>query len=288
MTLAPGISLRDATADDLPAIVGLREAVDWRGHEWAMRAAIGQPDAVFVLAQDADGGVVAMGSGIAYPPALGFIGNMVVAEPHRRKGIGSAILDAVVDRLAASGCSRFELNATDEGRPLYERHGFTSRGVSTAAGISRRTIGRLGPARAARPMVPADAGRLAEYDRPRFGGDRSRLLGLLATAGIARGFVVEDDGALAGFAFLQHEEQRIGPMVADTPEVAAGLVAAVFEAEPGIADLRLNLAPGNIDGAAWLKGARVATAGWHGRMARGPDVPRDDGTIYQMTVGPLG
>jgi hypothetical protein len=241
-----------------------------------------------VVAETADGEIAAMGSGIVYAPALGFIGNMVVADGHRRKGIGSEILSRIATWLEGAGCHRFELNATDEGRPLYERHGFASRGTSLAVGISRRAAGRLGPTRAARSLDPADLGRVAAFDRARFGGDRSRLLALLAMDGIARGFVTESEGAIEGFAFVQAEGQRIGPMVADTPEVAAGLVAAAFEAFPDLADVRLNLPPDNAAGAEWLRGVRVAAMDWGGRMARGPNVPRQDDAIYQMTVGPLG
>ena len=288
MPLRTDLSIRDATLDDLPAIVALRESVGWTPHDWAMRAVIGQPDAVFVVAETGDGELAAMGSGIAYAPALGFIGNMVVAEGRRRRGVGSEILEHVTAWLQRAGCHRFELNATDEGRPLYERHGFVSRGTSFAAGISRRALRRLGRLHDTRPIDAGDMDRLASYDRPRFGGDRSRLLALLATDGVARGYVVERDGAIEGFAFVQAEEQRIGPMVADSPEVAASLVAAVFEDRPALADVRLNLPPGNAAGAAWLRRVRVAAMDWDGRMARGPDVPRRDDTIYQMTVGPLG
>jgi len=35
MPLPPGLSLRSATLDDLPAIVGLREQVGWAAHQWA-------------------------------------------------------------------------------------------------------------------------------------------------------------------------------------------------------------------------------------------------------------
>lgn len=282
------VALRDATPADLPAIVAMRGAAEWSLHQWAMAWLVDEPTAPFVVAEERDGELVAMGSGIVYRPSLGFIGNMVVAESHRRRGLGSAILSTILDRLSAAGCTRFELNATEQGRPLYERHGFTSRGTSLPAGIARRALRRLGDGTPARPMSTDDLDRIVDYDPPRFGGDRSALLRLLATAGLARGFVVERGGALAGFAFLQHEERRLGPMLADTPGDAAGLVAAMFEAEPDLEDVRLNLPPDNGAGAEWLKRARVATAAWDGRMARGPDVPRRDDTIYQMTVGPLG
>jgi GNAT superfamily N-acetyltransferase len=279
--------LRQATLDDLPDIGAFRQTVGWAPHDWAMRAQIAQADSIFLLAEDA-GDIVGMGSGIAYPPSLGFVGNMIVAESHRRRGIGSAVLDAVVTWLVAQGCHRLELNATDEGRPLYERHGFVSRGTSFAAGVSRRAAGRLGPARPARRMLPADLERVAAFDRTRFGGDRARLLGLMLADGIADGWVVERGGEIEGFAYLQSGERRVGPMVADAPDVAAGLVTAVFEHDPEIADVRLNLPPGNVAGAEWLRRVRVARMDWDGRMAHGPDVPRRDDTIYQMTVGPLG
>lgn len=288
MPLPAGVTLREATLDDLPSIIDLRASVGWTPHEWAMRAVIGESDAIFVVAVDERGGIAAMGSGIVYAPSIGFIGNMVVANQVRRRGVGSEILGAVVDWLTSAGCERFELNATDDGRPLYERHGFASRGTSAAIGISRRGLRRLGPAAPVRLVGLGDLERLAAYDRPRFGGDRSRLLELLTTDGIARGFFVEHDGEVAGYAFLQAEERRLGPMVADSPHIAAGLVAAVFEADADVVDVRLNLPPGNAAGVAWLKRVRVAMADWDGRMARGPDVPRREDTIYQMTVGPLG
>jgi hypothetical protein len=51
---------------------------------------------------------------------------------------------------------------------------------------------------------------------------------------------------------------------------------------------RLNLPPGNRPGAEWLRGMGVVVEPWDGRMARGPQVPRRDDTIYGMTVGALG
>jgi GNAT superfamily N-acetyltransferase len=283
-----GLTLREATLRDLPAIVSLRASVGWTPHEWAMRALIGQDDTIFVVAQDEGGGIAAVGSGIVYAPTIGFIGNMVVGEAWRRRGVGSEVLDAVATWLGRAGCSRLELNATDDGRPLYERHGFASRGTSAAVSISRRALRRLGAVADARPLRSGDLDSLAAYDRPRFGGDRSRLLELLITDGIARGLLVERDGNIEGYAFLQADDGRLGPMVADTPDVAAQLVAAMFEAEPELADVRLNLPPGNATGAAWLRRVRVAMADWDGRMARGPEIARRDDTIYQMTAGPLG
>ena len=286
MSLPDGVSLREATHDDLPAIAALRRGADWSVHDWAMRAVVGAADATFVIAV-ADGRPVAMGSGIAYRPALGFIGNMVVVDDFRRRGVGTAILDSVVEWLERAGCTRLELNATPDGSLLYARHGFVSRGISRFARVPRAAVAARHDARV-RPMRRDDQANLAAFDAPRFGGDRSRLLGVLADESVARGFVADVGGTLGGFAFLQADDRRLGPMVADAPGVAAALIAAVFAAHPHLADVRVNLPPGNESGAAWLAGLGIDVESWDGRMARGPDVPRRDEAIYQMTVGPLG
>jgi GNAT superfamily N-acetyltransferase len=46
-------------------------------------------------------------------------------EPsHRRRGLGSLVLDAILQWCRARRIRRLTLHASDEGRPLYERFGF--------------------------------------------------------------------------------------------------------------------------------------------------------------------
>lgn len=286
MSLPIDLSMREASLDDLPAIGALREAVGWTVHEWALRAVIGQPHARCVVVIDRDGdGVVGVGSGIAYGP-IGFVGNMVVAESHRRRGIGSNVLAAIISFLEGAGCRRLELNATSEGRPLYERHGFATIGTSAAA-----TIGRAVALAPDRSVIVRDAGDLdtvLAYDRPRFGGDRRPLLELLQVDPDARLLVAGQDGQVVGYACLRSDPPRIGPFLADAPDVAAALLAHAFAAADGVETLRINLPPNNRSGAAWLQGLGIEIQPWDGRMARGPQVPRRDETVYGMAVGALG
>ncbi len=230
--------------------------------------------------------MAAVGSGIAYG-ALGFVGNMIVAPDHRRRGIGSAVLEAITTWLEARGCRRLELNATDEGRLLYERHGFASTGRSATATVERERVHPGAAAAGARAATAADTGTILAYDRPRFGADRGALLRrLLADPGHPFLLLVRD-GALGGYAGIRSDPPRIGPFVADDPEAAATLLAAAFE-RLGTATLRVNLPPGNRSGAAWLRSIGVAVEPWDGRMARGVRLPRREETIYGMTVGALG
>ena len=53
-----------------------------------------------------------------------YIINMHVDATHRSRGIGRLLVDACLAECEAMGVRRFTLNATDDGRPLYESVGF--------------------------------------------------------------------------------------------------------------------------------------------------------------------
>ena len=287
MTMSIDLSLRDATPGDLPAIAKLRDDVGWATHEWALRAVIRQPHARCVVAVDGENAIAAVGSGIAYG-ALGFVGNMIVAEAHRRRGVGSAVLVTITEFLESAGCRRLELNATSEGRPLYERHGFETIGTSATARIGRDRVLAAGARVELREAATDDLDALVAYDRPRFGGDRRPLLELLLGDPATRCLLAEDDGALVGYACLRTDTPRIGPFVADHPAVAETVLGRAFALLPQADELRLNLPPNNRPGAEWLRGLAVEVEPWDGRMGRGPQIPRRDDTIYGMAVGALG
>jgi GNAT superfamily N-acetyltransferase len=54
----------------------------------------------------------------------GYVLSMYTQPAHRRQGIGSAIVDAIVGFARSEGL-KLAMIATDAGRPLYERAGFT-------------------------------------------------------------------------------------------------------------------------------------------------------------------
>jgi GNAT superfamily N-acetyltransferase len=287
MPAALDLTYRDATRDDVPGIAALRAAEGWGVHEWALDAVIGRQNARCVVAIDADGELAGVGSGIVYGP-LGFIGNMIVAEAHRRRGVGSAILTAVTGHLEAAGCRRLELNATRTGRPLYERHGFESTGHSATTQVPRAALATRTSSVATRTAAEDDLASIVDYDRPRFGGDRAALLEMLRAMPETSMLLAERDRRLVGFAWVRPQDPRIGPMVADDPEVAQELLVEAFATAAGLESVRLNLPPGNRPGAAWLESLGVTIEPWDGRMARGESIERREETIYAMAVGALG
>jgi GNAT superfamily N-acetyltransferase len=285
MPLPDGLRMRDATADDLAAIVELRESVGWSAHDWALRAAIAPPDARCLVVVDATGRVAGVGSGISYG-ALGFIGNMVVAEAQRHRGIGSAVLEAVIGFLEARGCTRLELFATPLGRPLYASHGFELTDPSAMVSVPRQAALDGGDELVVEEATDAD--ELTAFDAPRFGGDRRALLAMMCADAARPVLVARDQHAIGGYLWLRPDGPRVGPFVADEPAVAARLLRAAFDRAPRGAELTLNLPMGNEPGVRWLRDLGVELEPWDGRMGRGPQVPRRDDTIYANVVGALG
>lgn len=287
MTLPDDLSLRAADVDDLPGIAELRAAVGWGVHDWALRAAVQAPGARCLVAVDGTGRIVAVGSGISYG-RLGFVGNMVVDAAHRRRGLGSAILAEVTSFLDAAGCRRIELYATTDGRPLYARHGFEVAGTSALARVTRDLPLEREASITMRRGGSEDLDRLAAYDRPRFGGDRRPLLAIMLEDAAQPLLLAERDDEMVGYAWVRPEVGRIGPVLADAPAVASTLLVEAFDRMPSVEELRLNLPLGDGPGAGWLRARRVELEPWDGRMARGPQVPRREETVYGSAVGALG
>ena len=68
-----------------------------------------------------------------YPHALkaeyrkyGYIWGVYVEKPYRRKGIAKKLTKRTIEYLQGIGCTRAVLNASPEGKPVYESLGFIS------------------------------------------------------------------------------------------------------------------------------------------------------------------
>ena len=277
--------MRAAIESDIDAITALRESVGWGAHDWALRAAMQPPDAHCFLVIASDDRIVGVGSGISYG-ALGFVGNMVVDEAHRGRGIGSAVLNAVIHFLEGRGCRRLELFATPAGRPLYARHGFELTDPSAMVAVPRDAVPATDGAVHVEEATELDA--LRAYDAPRFGGDRGGLLSMMRADRLRPLLVARSGDRIGGYLWLRADGLRVGPFVADEPAIAGALLGAAFERAPAAADLTLNLPMSNQPGVEWLRGLGLALEPWDGRMARGPQIERRNDTIYANLVGALG
>ena len=124
---APGHEIRRVTDGPgvrdhiLTAAAGFEMPVDWV--EAIMSEALAVRPEVAVYVGYTDGHPVSTGLGIRTGRTIG-IYNIATLETARRRGHGAAMTMRIVDDGAADGCDVAILQASDMGRPIYERLGF--------------------------------------------------------------------------------------------------------------------------------------------------------------------
>lgn len=97
------------------------------------------PASLHALALDADGAV--LGTGRLLPD--GHIGRMAVLKPARGRGVGAALLLALVGAARARGECEVVLSAQTHAIPFYQRFGFVAEGdIYDDAGIAHRLMRR--------------------------------------------------------------------------------------------------------------------------------------------------
>jgi phosphinothricin acetyltransferase len=148
-----GLEIRDATLDDAPAIAriynqGIEDRVatlETRLRSPAERAewlAARQPCHPVLVAVDGNGAVLGWGSLNSFNPRPAYDHvadfSVYVAREQRGRGIGDALLGALVDRARALGYHKLVLAAFPSNAPgmrLYERHGFAPVGIYHEQGM---------------------------------------------------------------------------------------------------------------------------------------------------------
>lgn len=241
-------TLRPMHAGDLAAMHGLAQQMSWphRPEDCAQLLALGDG----IVAADATGLTVGVGLRWSFGRDVGTIGLVLVAPDRQGRGIGRALMQALI---ADSASRTLMLNATAEGLPLYEKLGFV------ATGLVRQHQGRLSvlppaPDVPVRRAVPADRAALCALDAAAFGSDRSPLVDRLLGDGDA--WVVDHAGQPAGFTVLRPfgRGMIIGPIVAPGEDRAIALAAAAAKAAPaGV--LRVDIPTEAERLAAWLTAA---------------------------------
>jgi GNAT superfamily N-acetyltransferase len=272
-----GLEIRDMAPAEAEVAIALAKAQGWRDrrrfYDFVFRVPTCQP-----VVAVAGGRVV--GTGLATAQGLvGWLGAIAVEAGWRRRGIGRAITEELCRRLRAAGCTTLSLEATDDGRPMYERMGFR-----LAATYHQLQAGHLPEAPAApagaraRRLEPADLPAIYELDRLATSEDRSVALAVMARD---EGWVLERGGVVCGF--LVPAERAYGPVIAPSFEDGLFLLDLHRHVIPAGADVRAGIPDPHA--AAWRE---LRSRGWNEtwqapRLILGPDVPwRPDWIWGQM------
>lgn len=130
--MAPTVSIRRAEFPDVPAMAAIESASfsnPWNPH--AFRSLVTRDEVVVLVAEDPEDGVV--GYAVSWWVLdEAELANIAVREDHRGSGVGSALLDRVLDEMRAREVDRVFLEvrmSNQRAHGLYLKRGFTQIGL---------------------------------------------------------------------------------------------------------------------------------------------------------------
>src|SRR6266550_2862912 len=109
--------------DDLEDAVELSSAVGWNqtAEDWEMLTNLA-PDGCFAV--EAEGHLVSTTTLLCYQRQLAWIGMVLTRAEYRGRGFARRLLASALERVDSLGIETIKLDATDQGRPVYESLGF--------------------------------------------------------------------------------------------------------------------------------------------------------------------
>jgi GNAT superfamily N-acetyltransferase len=221
-----------------------------------------------------DGKLAATTTLLCYGRRLGWLGMVLTGQEYRRRGLARRLLTKTLEQADHMGVQTVKLDATEQGRPLYEQFGFRYEQEI------ERWI-RAGDDAQLLPSHPHPEKAWHDSDSLVFGTDRTQLLEKLAQRSSpisrSRSYLFARKGRVTAY---------LGPCVSEDSTTARFLVQqATQDTHCGWS---WDLLPQNLDA--------VAAAGDLGfrrqrrlvRMARGKDLRGKDDTIYAIAGFELG
>jgi GNAT superfamily N-acetyltransferase len=229
-------SFRDMTAGDVEGGLRLCRAAGWNQLERDWHALLETPS-VFRVALRA-GRIVGTAGAVVYGAELAWVCMVLVDPAERGQGLGTALVEQVLDRLPAGVA--VGLDATPSGRPVYARLGFSPAGdlarLECAPPARRRGVAPepARPHEQLRPLGERDLSRVLAWDREVFGADRSRVLRGLLAAAPEYAWLLESEDELSGYCLGRpgHRTAHIGPVVALEWQTAGALASSCLAAHP--------------------------------------------------------
>jgi predicted GNAT family acetyltransferase len=211
----------------------LKELAGWNqtAADW-QRFLERSPHGCFVA--EVDGQVCGTVATIPFDDRFAWIGMVLVDPGYRGRGFGTTLLEKAIDYLDELNLSALKLDATPQGKPLYEKLGFRSEYEIGRWTLRRSPSDSTKPPRTAvnESVSPELLERICQYDREVFGADRSFLLKSLHEDAPEFTQAILKTGALAGYAFGRRGSfaDHLGPWTAvDTPtarELLGGFLAS--------------------------------------------------------------
>ncbi len=237
------IHIRRFTEADIPFGMRLKEAAGWNQTEadWRRFLAL-HPEGCFVA--ELDGEPAGAATTTPYGRRFAWVGMVLVDPAKRRRGVGTALLRHCLAHLGALGVKCVKLDATPQGKKLYDTLGFVDEFHIERLQIASAPAPDAGER--AEPLAADDLPAVAEYDAALFGAPRLEALRLLWEQHPPGAFVRRAAGhGVAGYLFVRPGARawQIGPWAADDEAAARALLRAglrVAAGAPAFIDIPLT------------------------------------------------
>ncbi|SDD30278.1 N-acetylglutamate synthase, GNAT family [Variovorax sp. CF079] len=239
----------------------------------------------FLVAEHQGQAVGCIGA-VSYAGRFGFIGLYIVAPDWRGRGIGRRLWAKGMARLAGHVVG---LDGVPAQQDNYRKSGFSLAWQNIRfAGTARRSE-RTGDA----PIVllrDVDFAALCANDRRIFPAPREAFLRAWIAMPEATGLAWVDQGRLAGWGLIRRcrEGHKIGPLVADRPEVASTLYAALCDRVPEGDPIYLDVPMPNADALALARALGLRSVFETARMYAGTAPACELQRLYGITSFELG
>jgi ribosomal protein S18 acetylase RimI-like enzyme len=222
------VRLREMTAQDIPGAVRLKDLAGWNQtpSDWRRFLSL-NPQGCF--AAEREGRLAGTSASVIFAGKLAWIGMVIVDPQHRGQGIGKALLQRAIEYLHRRQVACIKLDATPQGKPLYEKFGFASEYE-----IERWALKRPSDSRAVRREVrisQQDLEDVLSVDQVIFGADRRDLLHSIAAEAPEFTLVSRQEREVSGYAFGRHGTfaDQLGPWMARSEDAAALLLGEFLQ-----------------------------------------------------------
>jgi len=258
--------LRRLVVADLEGALQLSTHAGWNQtlDDWRMLFELA-PDGC--LAIEVEGELAATTTLLCYGSCLAWVGMVLTKEKFQGRGFARRLLSEVLKLADEKKIETVKLDATDQGKPLYEKSGFRSeqpveRWARTGIGHEIRS-----------PNVSPT--KWYEVDCAALGADRSELLKKLAERNAPwiaeRSFLLGRSGTKTGY---------LGPCVGDAPHSVRLLIERFVQSTK--AAISWDLSPQNQTAVAIAKDFGFAPQRHLTRMVRGKDLRGKESSVYAL------
>jgi GNAT superfamily N-acetyltransferase len=240
------------------------------------------------------GKIVATTTLLPYETRLAWIGMVLTRPEYRRQGLARRLMEDAISKAELDGIHTLKLDATDEGRPLYESLGFVvenaverwgrnekfteaerKRDVEGHANVSHSSDGQI-------------SGNLFAQDALAFGASRRQLLEVLFREGrcntTPHGYVLSRPGTTARY---------LGPCVANSDAEANSLIGTHLKSYSdtggsGSCSWFWDLFPSNSEALRCARKFGFTRRRTLWRMRRGEIIKNYDAMVYAIAGFELG